>query len=177
MNPYAEVTYITDRFERLTSPFRISGTDIAVGDYGFGEASAQYSSSRGRELSGSVQVSGGGFFGGNRFSAAGSGRWQPTAGFTAELAASRNNLSVEGNDFSVDVYSARLKYAVSTALNFGAFVQVNAGTDEMVTNLRANLIYAPLSDLFLLYTERRDIGGGGVMERFVTLKATRLLIF
>lgn len=167
----------TDRFERLAEPFRISGTDIPAGDYSFGVASARYSSSRGQELSGSVNVSGGGYFSGSRFSVGGSGRWQPSAGFTAEVAASRNNLSVEGNDFSVDVYSARLKYAVSTTLNFGAFVQLNADTHEMITNLRANLIHAPLSDLFLLYTERRDTRGDGVLERFVTLKVTRLLIF
>ena len=167
----------TDRFESLSSPFRISGTDIPIGKYDFEEVSARYSSSQGRELSGSAQVSGGGFFGGSRFSVGGTGRWQPAAGFVAEVAASRNNLSVEGNDFSVDVYSGRVNYAVSTTLNFGAFVQVSSDTDEMITNLRANLIHAPLSDLFLLYTERRNIDGGGVLERFLTLKATRLLIF
>ncbi len=167
----------TDRFERLTESFRISGTDIPAGDYSFGVASARYNSSRGQEFSGSVNVSGGGYFSGSRFSVGGSGRWQPSAGLTAEVAASRNNLSVGGNDFSVDVYSARLKYAVSTTLNFGAFVQLNADTHEMITNLRANLIHAPLSDLFLLYTERRSTEGMGVLERFVTVKVTRLLIF
>ena len=167
----------TDQFERITEPFRISGTQIPVGDYGFGVASARYSSSRGQELSGSINVSGGGYFGGDRLSVGGSVRWQPSAGLTAEAAVSRNNLSVGGSDFSVDVYSGRLKYAVSTTLNFGAFVQLNADTDEMVTNLRANLIHAPLSDLFLLYTERRSTSGQGVLERFLTLKVTRLLIF
>ncbi len=150
---------------------------MPAGDYRFGEGSARYSSSQGRELSGSVEISGGGYFGGDRFSIGGSGRWQPTAGFTTELEVSRNNLSIGGTDFSVDLYSARFKYAVSTTLNFGAFVQVNTETDEMITNLRANLIHAPLSDLFLLYTERRDVDGGGVLERFLTLKATRLLAF
>jgi hypothetical protein len=167
----------TDRFERLADPFSLSGTEIAAGDYSFREASARYQSSRGQELSGSVSVSGGGYFGGNRFSVGGSGRWQPSAGITAELSASRNNLSVGGSAFSVDVYSARIKYAVSTTLNFGAFVQLNADTRQMITNLRANLVHAPLSDLFLLYVERRDIDGGGVVQRFLTLKATRLLIF
>jgi hypothetical protein len=207
VNPYVESSYITDlrgrlesregtaavrfsfndrssvslsfkdRFERLDEAFTLSGTEISAGDYGFREASARYASSQGRQLSGSVNVSGGGYFGGSRVSFGGSGRWQPSAGFTAEVAASRNNLSIGGSDFSVDVYSARFKYAVSTTLNFGAFVQLNAETSEMVTNLRANLIHAPLSDLFLLYTERRDTDAGVVLERFVTLKATRLLIF
>lgn len=170
------LTY-TDRFERLAGPFQVSGTEIPAGDYGFGEGSFSYRSSQGRELSGGLSISGGGYFGGRRFSIGGSSRWQPTAGLTLELAASHNALSVQGSDFSADLYSARLKYAVSTSLNFGAFVQVNADTDEVITNLRANLIHAPLSDLFLLYTERRSTAGAGVLERFLTLKATRLLIF
>ncbi|MEZ4415920.1 MAG: DUF5916 domain-containing protein [Gemmatimonadota bacterium] len=207
INPYVEGTYITDldgrletrevggavafsfadrssinvsytnRFERLSAPFRVSGTEIPMGDYSFNEGSARYSSSQGRSFSGSVNVSGGGYFGGTRFSVGGSGRWQPSAGFTAELEASRNDLSVQGQDFTVNLYSARLKYAVSTTLNFGAFVQYNGDTGETITNLRANLIHAPLSDLFLLYTERRERDGGGVLERFVTLKVTRLLVF
>jgi hypothetical protein len=166
-----------DRFERLAEPFFVSGTEIPAGDYSFGEGSVRYSSSQGRELSGSVNVTRGGYFGGSRFSLGGSARWQPSAGLTVELEASRNELSLQGADFSVDVYAARLKYAVSTRLNFGAFVQLNGETDEAVTNLRANLIHAPLSDLFLLYTERRDTRGGGVLERFFTVKVTRLLIF
>ncbi len=167
----------TDRFERITTPFTISGTAVPVGDYDFTEGSVRYSSSRGKELSGSLSVSGGGYFGGDRVSFSGSARWQPGPGVTAEVVAARNNLTLGGNEFSVDVYSGRLKYAVSTTLSFAAFVQLNAETDEMVTNLRANLIHAPLSDLFLLYTERRGMNGAGVLERFVTLKVTRLLIF
>jgi hypothetical protein len=167
----------TDRFERITTPFTISGTAVPVGDYDFTEGSVRYSSSRGKELSGSLSVSGGGYFGGDRVSFSGSARWQPGPGVTAEVVVARNNLTLGGNEFSVDVYAGRLKYAVSTTLSFAAFVQLNAETDEMVTNLRANLIHAPLSDLFLLYTERRGMNGGGVLERFVTLKVTRLLIF
>lgn len=170
------LTY-TDRFERLTDPFSISGIEIPTGAYNFGEGSLRYRSSRGRELSGELTVSGGGYFGGRRFSVGGSSRWQPTAGLTLELAASHNAIFVQGSDFPVDLYSARLRYAVSTTLSFGGFVQVNAEVDEVITNLRANLIHAPLSDLFLLYTERRSTTGTGVLERFLTLKATRLLIF
>jgi hypothetical protein len=49
--------------------------------------------------------------------------------------------------------------------------------DEVITKLRANLVHAPLSDVFVLSTERRPVASGGVLERFVTLKVTRLLIF
>jgi hypothetical protein len=60
------------------------------------------------------------------------------------------------------------------------FVQYNESTDELITNARFNLIHAPLSDLFLVLTERRalaDDAPEAVIERGITLKVTRLLAF
>ncbi len=106
-------------------------------------------------------------------------RWQPDYRLILELDATHNSLDVQGSRFTADLYSARAQYAVSTVLNFTGFVQYNADMDEVITNLRANFVHAPLSDVFLLYTERRPLGPGsaGVLERFVTLKVTRLLVF
>jgi hypothetical protein len=122
-------------------------------------------------------VSGGGYYDGTRFSLTGGVRWQPDRHLVLDLDANHNAVTAQGDSFSADLYSARVQYAVSTTLNFSGFVQYNAAVDEMVTNLRADLIHAPLSDLFLLYTERRSTSGTGVLERFVTVKVTRLLIF
>jgi hypothetical protein len=46
-----------------------------------------------------------------------------------------------------------------------------------VTNARVNLRYAPMSDVFLVYTERRNQGNGITNERSVALKATKLFAF
>jgi hypothetical protein len=166
------------QFERLVSPFEIRpGTFIPVGDYTFHEASLSYRSSQGRSLSGNVGVSGGEFYDGTRFTVTGGLRWQPDYRLILELGATHNSLDVQDTRFTADLYSARAQYAVSTVLNFTGFVQYNADVDEVITNLRANFVHAPLSDIFLLYTERRPGGRGGPMERFVTLKVTRLLVF
>ncbi|HSG08117.1 MAG TPA: DUF5916 domain-containing protein [Longimicrobiales bacterium] len=166
------------RFERLDSPFRVrEGTSIPVGDYRFGEGSASYRSSQGHTLSFNAGMSGGGYYDGTRFSLTGGVRWQPDRHLVLDLDANHNAVTAQGDSFSADLYSARVQYAVSTTLNFSGFVQYNDAADEMVTNLRADLIHAPLSDLFLLYTERRSTTGTGVLERFVTMKVTRLLIF
>ena len=110
---------------------------------------------------------------------AGTGWWRPDYRLILELDATHNSLDAEGSRFTADLYSARVQYAVSTVLNFTGFVQYNADMDEVITNLRANFVHAPLSDVFLLYTERRPVGpeSAGVLERFVTLKVTRLLVF
>jgi hypothetical protein len=76
------------------------------------------------------------------------------------------------------LYSARIKYSHSTKLYIRGYVQYNDAEGQVITNLRLNFIHAPLSDFFLVYTERRDVrDGGGVLERFVTAKLTKLLAF
>ena len=75
------------------------------------------------------------------------------------------------------MYGANLDLFVSTRLMASAFVQWNQASDEQVTNLRFRWIHAPLSDLFLVLTERRDSDAGQVLDRFVTLKFTKLLAF
>ncbi|HKJ03301.1 MAG TPA: hypothetical protein VJ997_12625, partial [Longimicrobiales bacterium] len=166
------------RFERLDVPFRVRAeTSIPVGDYRFGEGSARYSSSQGQALSFNAGVSGGGYYDGTRLTLTGGVRWQPDRHLVLDLDANHNAVTVQGDSFSADLYGARIQYAVSTTLNFSGFVQYNHAADEVVTNLRADLIHAPLSDLFLLYTERRSTSGPGILERFLTVKVTRLLLF
>ncbi len=58
-----------------------------------------------------------------------------------------------------------------------AFLQYNASSDETVTNIRLNFIHSPLSDLFLVYSERRGGETDGLLERRLALKATKLFSF
>jgi hypothetical protein len=168
----------TRSFERLDAPFRVQDdVSIPVGDYTFGQGSVSYRSSQGKALSGNATVSGGGFYDGSRYSVSGGVRWQPDYHLVLDVDATHNAVTAQGTSFSADLYSARLQYAWTTTLNFSGFVQYNQDADELVTNLRANFIHAPLSDLFFLFTERRSTGGLGVLERFFTVKVTRLLLF
>ncbi len=169
-----------DRWELLEQPFQVrTGIAIPAGDYHFRDASASYQASEGRMLSGNVGVSGGGYYTGNRFTVNGGLSWQPDYHITLDASAQHNAVSLPDTNFTADLYTARIKYAYSTTLYFGAFVQYNADADQVVTNLRLNFIHAPLSDFFLVLTERRDVspGGRGVLERFVTAKVTKLFAF
>ena len=167
-----------ERLERLDSPFQVNpGTTIPVGAYRFGEGSVAYGSSQGRALSINAGLSGGEFYDGSRATLTGGIRWQPDRHLVLELDANRNAVKAQGTSFTADVYSARAQYALTTQFNVSTFVQYNTSADEIVSNVRANFIHAPLSDLFLLFTERRAGRGGGVLERFVTVKVTRLMLF
>lgn len=169
----------TDRFERVRAPFQVGSDTIAAGDYSFREAAATYMSSGGRALSGRLTVSGGGYFGGTRGTVSTAVTWRPDYHLSFEVSATRNALAIQGNSTNADLYSARIKYSYSTKLYLRGYVQYNAAMEQVVTNVRLNFIHAPLSDFFLVYTERRDVTGGErlVLERFVTAKLTKLLAF
>ena len=167
-----------ERFERLATPFQVNpGTTIPVGAYRFGEGSVSYSSSQGRALSMNAGVSGGEFYDGTRATLAGGIRWQPDRHLVLDLDANRNEVKAQGTSFTADLYRMRVQYALTTQFNVSSFVQYNTSADEIVSNIRAAFIHAPLSDLFLLFTERRSANGGAVLERFVTVKVTRLMLF
>lgn len=167
-----------DLRERLEQPFTVRpGVIVPIGDYHYRDASANYTASDGRMISGNLGVSGGGYYDGNRFTVNGAVSWQPDYHLTLDASVARNAVSVRGTDFTADLYTARIRYAYSTRLYLGAFVQYNADADQVVTNVRLNFIHAPLSDFFLVLTERRDVRADVVLERVVTAKLTKLLAF
>lgn len=169
----------SDRFERVESPFQVgTGGTIPVGSYSFREASARYEANPARTLSGGLALSGGGYFGGTRRSVGANIGWSPGYRFSTELSASHNDLDVRGQSFNANLYSGLFKYAHSTKLYGGFLVQYNAATEEVVSSVRMTLIHAPLSNLYLAYTERRDVGDApAVAERVFTAKLTKYLQF
>jgi len=169
-----------DRYERLFEATSIAGAPVAAGTYEWREPSLRYSAPASETLSGSVSLSGGDFYGGRRTSVSGRMKFRPNEHFSLDLAAQHNDLDLAGRDFTADLFSARLRYARDTRTFVMGFVQYNEATEELTTNVRFNLIHAPLSDFFLVFTERRSLADGvanQVLERGVTLKGTKLLAF
>jgi hypothetical protein len=169
---------VTDRFERVDRPFFVSGAEVGVGAYDFTEVSASYESSRARAISTRVNVTGGGYYDGDRFSVGGSvlGR----VGYRAllDLSVNHNRLDLPDHaTLTADVYGAKLDAFFSTRLLTSAFVQYNEATGLLVTNLRLNWIHAPLSDVYLVLTEVRDTDADIVRERLLSLKVTKLVGF
>jgi hypothetical protein len=168
----------TDRFEVVDEDFTVAGQgEIPSGRYGFREGSLTYTSNAARPLSGEVEVSGGGFYDGDRTTVTVSGGWRPSRHFAVDLQAQRNAISLPGNRFTADVFGARLDVAGSRRLFLSTFVQYNTASEETITNIRLNFIHSPLSDLFLVYSERRAVEEDRVLERGITLKVTKLFSF
>ena len=207
VNPYGEIHYVTDldnvlqtrtatlgfsvlfldgstlslryenNFERLEDPFTIYDLEVPVGDYGETTASASYTSNQARPLSARVTVRGGDYWSGSIASISGSALWRASYRLNFSVDASHNNVSLPNGDFATDVIGGRIRYFYNTRLFAGAYVQYNSATEHLVTNVRLNWMHAPLSDLFLVYTERRDVGNNIVLDRVVTAKITKSVAF
>ena len=175
----------TDRYEWLETGFDLTGGFVPAGSYGFREGSVSYASNAARALSGQIRMSGGGYFQGERRSIGGNVVWRPHRRIGFDVGADHNVIDLTGETFTADVFSSRVDFAWSTRLLAGAWVQYNDATEEVVTNVRLNYIHAPLSDVFLVYSERRStdgspvLGGDGrsVLDRRITLKVTKLFSF
>lgn len=208
LNPYAEIDYITtvasvldtrtatvgfdaqlrdggrftietrDTFERVTEAFNAGGAQVVPGEYDFTDTTVSYNSSAGRHLSGKVSVASGGFYGGDKRTMGGSVLWRPTYHLSLDGSVTRNDITLGGRSFAADVYGARIKVGFSTKLFASAFVQLNTATDQRVVNVRLNYLHAPLSHLYVTYTERdATTSASGVLERALTVKVTRLFAF
>jgi len=169
-----------DRLERLFESASIAGANVDAGTYRWRDLSASYTVPGSHKLSGRLSVSRGGFYDGNRTSLTATTRFRPDPHLTLDLAAQHNDLSIGGNDFTADLYSARIRWAGNVRTFLMGFVQYNQASEELISNVRFNLIHAPLSDLFVVFTERRSLADAApepVLERGITLKVTRLLAF
>ena len=107
----------------------------------------------------------------------GSALWRASYRLNFSIDASRNNVALPNGDFATDVIGGRIRYFYNTRLFAGAYVQYNSATDHLVTNVRVNWIHAPLSDVFLVYTERFDRGNNVVLDRVITAKVTKSVAF
>ena len=170
---------LTDNFERLDAPFAVQGDAVVpAGDYAFREVALSVGTSAGRAVSGGARVSTGGFYNGDRTSLSLDGLVRVSYKLALDVSAQRNRIDIPGAEpFDADVYGGRVTFAASTTLFTSAFLQYNSFTDDLVTNLRLNVIHAPLSDLFLVYTERRNRAGERRTERFLSFKVTKALAF
>ncbi|MEJ2184852.1 MAG: DUF5916 domain-containing protein [Gemmatimonadota bacterium] len=169
---------LEDRFERLDEPFAVAAdATIDPGRYAFRDASITYESSGGRSLSGSVSLTSGQFFDGRRTSVGIGALWRSSAHFALDLTLDRNAIRLPAGAFDADVAGLRANLAVSRTMLASGFVQYNAAADQLVTNVRLDYIHAPLSDIFLVLVERRDLVSHAVLDRSLALKATKLLAF
>ena len=110
-------------------------------------------------------VSWGEFWNGQRGGAAADSTSGRTITSISTLNYSRNHVTLPSGEFTTQLLGARLLYGFSPRLFFNAFLRYNADTHQVSSNLRFNFTHHPLSDIYIVYNDRRDTTGGQLVER------------
>ena len=176
---YINIWY-NDYLEVLDDPFHVRpDVVVAPGTHRFGEWRFSFTSDPSRRLYGTVYYSPQTFFDGNRTDYNARAGLRLTSRLAAEGAFTRNDVRLPGGDFSADIASFRVDYAISPTMTLRALTQYNSLTDQWSTAARLNYIYRPGSDIYIVYDELRrdyeDYLPGGVSE-FNPLRERQLIV-
>ena len=168
----------TRTFDRLTRDFAIrSDITIPTGDYNYDSYSIRYNSNRSRKVSGNVQYQFGEFWDGRRESASLGVALKPNPHLNFDLDYSRNQVRLSNGSFNTNLVGARLLYSFTTRMFLNAFLQYNTDARQFSSNVRFHIIHHPLSDLYVVFNERRDTQTGQVLDRALVVKFTQLFSF
>ncbi|HSE40125.1 MAG TPA: DUF5916 domain-containing protein [Acidobacteriota bacterium] len=126
---------------------------IPSGSYLENRAGIEMSTKPGRNLSGALTVSEGGFFGGSRFEISPAVVWKMNKHFTIGQTLSSNFVSFEDDDFIVYLTRTRIAYSLNTNFSASAVLQYDNDTQEFGLNLRAGYLFKEGTELFVVYNE------------------------
>ena len=183
---------VTRNYEFLRRPFTPAGSAAAIapGGYAFSDVALSYAFGAQRRASGTIKVQGGRFYDGtirsltigpgNAFSSARIAVMQRLA---VEPTFSITRIERPTSSFTTRLARARVDYGFSPLMFASALVQYNSADRAFSTNLRFRWEYAPGSELFLVYTDERDVRDDryatpttvrGLKNRALVVKINRL---
>jgi hypothetical protein len=165
----------TESFERLEAEF--ARYSIPIGDYKFRDYAITYVSDRSSKVGGRVNFRQGEFWIGTRKSVGGELTLRPDYHWQVDTTFSRDDIEVPAGSFPTTLVGLKILYAHSSRSFLNAFLQSNAERNQFSTNVRLKIIHHPLSEIFIVFNERRDTVPGEVVDRGVVFKFTNLFSF
>ena len=166
-------------FEKLNTRFVPSaGVAVPVGAYQFTQSRFLYTLSPARPLSGTLQLTYGGFYGGTLREITWRGRAAFGPRFLMEPTVSLNYFDTPFGDGDSHLVGSRLTYSITPRMFASALVQYQSSSDTVSTNARFRWEYQPGSELFVHYSDGRNTLGDGfpppLENRSLVVKVTRL---
>ena len=153
----------TSNYEVLVRPFTPPGSDffIPVGGYGFSDGEISYSIGQQRRINGTAAVRYGEYFGGDLTSVEfRQGRIAVLPQMSVEPTISFNWVDTPYGAFQTNLAVTRVNYAFNPRMFFSGLLQYNSASNSFGSNLRLRWEYSPGSELFVVYTDDRDVTGG-----------------
>lgn len=142
-------------FQDLVFPFALTETPLPAQQYDTWEFNIQFNTDTRKDLNLSLFSVYGGFYNGNKFTNTLdlNFRKQPWGNFSLGLENNRIRLPEPYGDLDITLLTARTELNFSTSLFWTTFFQYNTQAKRMNINTRLQWRYAPMSDLFLVYTD------------------------
>ncbi len=176
----SEITFQRE-LEFLSEPFEISdGIEIPIGTYEFQEIFYRYLLGPHRKIAGTFFFVAGTFWDGERIGAGYRGRVELAERLSLEPGIQYNRVDLVEGDFTTELLTARVNYTFSPRTFLSALLQYNSTNDTVGANIRFRWEYQPGSDLFVVYTDGRDVLGPGfpqLLNRTLVVKLTKLFRF
>jgi hypothetical protein len=166
--------------EDLTQPFAINSRrniTIAPGRYDYNEYFILWRGDQSARLSFTGRAAGGDFYDGRKQTYSFGPNVRATSRLNMNVTWSRNVIELASGAYSTDLVSSRINYSLSTRMFVNALVQYNTDVDQWTSNIRFNIIHRPLSDMFVVYNDRREVQSGALVDRAVIAKLTYMLAF
>ena len=165
-------------FERLREPFQIRPKiAIPVGDYNYTEWVFQANSDASKMISGDLNFRTGEFYSGDTTQLVLNGTFRPNYRVAIENRYSFSDVTLREGAFSTHLFRTKVDYYFSTRMFLNAFIQYNSDRKQITSNIRFDFIHRPLSDLFLVYNEAREVSGARRNDRAITIKYTHMMAF
>jgi hypothetical protein len=163
--------------EVLEEPFKLnSTTTIPAGIYRQPEWFLAVRPDTSRKLQPTGRVGMGRFYGGYKRAYTIGATWRVNYKLNTSVQYTRNNIELPGtNRFHTDLLTSRFNYSFSTSVFLNALIQYNSDLRTWNSNVRFNIIHRPLSDIFLVYQERRNSLNGEMLDRAIIAKMTYML--
>ena len=168
---------ISQTFDRLNSPTRIQGLVIPIGDYKYQDYTASFNTDASEKISGNGSINWGEFWNGRRRSVGAGLAVKPDYHLNVAITYSRDLVKFQSGTAQTNLLGARFIYGFSPRSFMNAFFQYNSQTHELSTNLRFNITYRPLSDIYVVYNDRRNTQIDEPLDRAFIVKVTNLFSF
>ncbi len=162
-------------YDDLVYAFAITETPIPADVYDTWEVNVQFNTDVRKPLNFEGFIVYGDFFVGKKLTyiAGINYRVQPKFNFSFSLEKNIIQMPDPYGNVDITLASARLEYNFSTSLFWTSFIQYNTQSDNFNINTRLQWRYAPMSDLFLVYTDNYRIENMfGPKDRSLVLKAS-----
>jgi hypothetical protein len=88
-----------------------------------------------------------------------------------------NDIELGSGAYVTHLLTGRVNVYFTTKMFVNALVQYNTDTNQWSSNVRLDIIHRPLSDIYLVYNERRDYRSGDLISRAIIAKMTYLFAF